>query len=88
MSKTKNILSWIIVLFGIIGIIREYSYNFSRTKVLYSSFYPDKYFEKDGLIYKDQVRLDGTPSQNDIYYFHGILKKMVEKQQLWAIIIQ
>lgn len=72
MSKsTKYKASLIIIIFSIIFLTREVSYDFSRTKWLYASFYPDKYFEKDVILYERQT----SGHREEMYYFYGTLKK-------------
>ena len=82
-SKTNYVISIIIVALSVIFLIREISYDFSRTKLLYASFYPDEYFEKDLIKYENQIKGPGSGGRG-FYYYYGTLEKNKKKAKVFA----
>ena len=81
-SKTKYVLSWIIVVLTFFLTLDEVLNNFSRTYWLYASIYPNEYFEKDVIIYEDQTSGAGSGGR-DMYYFNGTLKKFKKETRVF-----
>jgi len=79
----KKIALIFVLVSGLLQLAVEFPSRFKKTKLFYSAFYPEKYFSKDELKYRNKIPVDGNVGTGLYYYEGELVKRGLLKRVMW-----